>query len=459
MDTFPRLIRLTLWFFLGVLLSAWALLSHADDLGVWGGSASGGCTVMGVTLTPSPSGDTCYDMGRIDNFNDCSTANEPTCINVLSPKCLATPRAKTFTSSNYGNINNVPHGVCFFPSDYTPQPPCTVGTQSTGFYDMGTNPTSIPQHLGCDAGCSTNFQGTYPVGRSLVGGVYHYFGSGSWVRDGTSCSAGNSSPTSSPALPAPNCATGQVLGQVNGSNTCLSGGAPVDPNTTPTPDKKTESPPVTNPDGSSTQTTTQTNEDGSTTTITTITSPDGNKTTSKTTKNADATSKDPLNGFCATAPESPICKGQDAFCKSNPTSIVCKNSTFGGSCGAFSCDGDAVQCAIAKEEYKRNCTLYDTPTPLSDLGDGVSSGNDPQASSLSSLVAGSSMDVKSAFTAAQGSRWLGSGDLPNVSFNALGHTYSFDLSAYSAYLRVMGNILVAVALVVALRVVTSTNGA
>lgn len=57
----------------------------------------------------------------------------------------------------------------------------------------------------------------------------------------------------------------------------------------------------------------------------------------------------------------------DSFCKSNPNDRLCKaggvggggggstSGSFSGSCGGFSCTGDAVQCAIALEQHRRNC--------------------------------------------------------------------------------------------------------
>jgi len=49
------------------------------------------------------------------------------------------------------------------------------------------------------------------------------------------------------------------------------------------------------------------------------------------------------------------------FCKENPDLTMCKPGTFGGSCGAFNCEGDAIQCAIAQEQHQRNCKLFDDP--------------------------------------------------------------------------------------------------
>jgi hypothetical protein len=45
------------------------------------------------------------------------------------------------------------------------------------------------------------------------------------------------------------------------------------------------------------------------------------------------------------------------------------DSSFGGSCaGGFTCGGDAIQCAIAREQHIKNCILFTTETTLSQLG-------------------------------------------------------------------------------------------
>lgn len=61
------------------------------------------------------------------------------------------------------------------------------------------------------------------------------------------------------------------------------------------------------------------------------------------------------------------------FCQENPSSKLCKDgkedgSSFGGSCGAgFTCEGDAIQCAMAQEQHRRACKLFDDQTPESQL--------------------------------------------------------------------------------------------
>lgn len=67
-------------------------------------------------------------------------------------------------------------------------------------------------------------------------------------------------------------------------------------------------------------------------------------------------------------------ESQKSFCDENPRSPMCKEGAFGGACGAFTCDGDGVQCAMALEVHKRNCQLFDTPSELSSIGESVMNG-------------------------------------------------------------------------------------
>lgn len=467
-----RFVRLTLWFVVGVLLSSVAVLSFADTVPstlTWsaqfqgayyatGSDANSACVATGKLVWPNGSAGNPgygYAAAATTTPHYCIDTNGYTDTRASATSTSSCPANSTLTSGSctcntgYSALN----GQCVAS--------CTAHSGqnfSTGFYDMGTSPTAMPQHSGCDGGCGTSFNGTFPVSRALVGGVYHYFGQGSFVYDGSVCSGGTPSTSSAGAsTPAPTCASGQSMGQVNGQTVCLgSGGTPTNPNTSPTPSTKTTTPTVTNPDGSTTQTSTQQNPDGSTTTTTTNTATNGTVTTSSTTTNPDGSTQDPMKGFCQQNPSSPMCKGQDAFCQANPNSIMCKDHTFSGSCAATSCSGDAIECAIAQEQAKRNCVLFDTTTPMSDLGNNVASGSDPQQSSINTMLAGTSTDVSTVFTTAQGSRWLGSADIPDVNITALGHSYVIPMSNWSNLFRTMGYILVSVSLVIAVRMVSST---
>ncbi|MDL5034661.1 virulence factor TspB C-terminal domain-related protein [Pelomonas sp. APW6] len=96
--------------------------------------------------------------------------------------------------------------------------------------------------------------------------------------------------------------------------------------------------------------TTQTECDGTTCTTTTVTRDSGGSVTGSTSKQ----------------------EPQENFCQANPNSPMCKKSSFGGSCAATACDGDAVQCALTQEVIKRNCLLFDdagVTKPLQAAGD------------------------------------------------------------------------------------------
>lgn len=132
-----------------------------------------------------------------------------------------------------------------------------------------------------------------------------------------------------------------------GTPICKGDAPPTDPN------KQTTTTTTTNSDGSktTTTTTTTTNSDGSKTTqtTTTTTQPDGTSNSNETTTTGNTPSGAPGK------PDSTD-KDQNDLCKQHPTLNVCKNSQISGSCSAISCEGDAIQCAIAREVAARNCS-------------------------------------------------------------------------------------------------------
>lgn len=138
--------------------------------------------------------------------------------------------------------------------------------------------------------------------------------------------------------PAP---VGKCWGQVNGADVL------VDCSNTAVPDKGTT---TTNPDGSTSATKTSTD------------CTDALCTTTKTTTTTNAAGT--VTGTTtATTTESP-----KSFCQENPSLPICGTSKFAGTCAAVACEGDAIQCAIAAEQARRGCELFDTATTLSNIG-------------------------------------------------------------------------------------------
>ncbi|HEY9024436.1 MAG TPA: virulence factor TspB C-terminal domain-related protein [Burkholderiaceae bacterium] len=184
-------------------------------------------------------------------------------------------------------------------------------------------------------------------GSSACSGSQCYV-TGPYQNTGQAC---NSSQNSTPADPnASACAKqGMGVGTVNGVSVCVPA--------TSTSHTTTSSTQATSASGvsSSSTTTTETtdNGDGSTTTTTTTTRSDGSTRTTTTTGPTPSGAASGAGGNGTGADVA-------TFCKANPNSPLCKVSSFGGTCSsAFTCDGDAVQCAIAKEQHERDCAFFD----------------------------------------------------------------------------------------------------
>lgn len=197
------------------------------------------------------------------------------------------------------------------------------------------------------------------------------------------------------------------------------------------------------------------------TTEKTTTKSDGTTTTTTTTTNVNR------QGYCARNPESSICgreedkdganKGArergrgsgggdgdgDGDGEENP-------SQFGGACASgFTCEGDAILCAIAKDQHQRACDLFDDESSESKLyqdnkgKEGNQTGELPGNETIS--LAGR-IDTSDALG--------GGGCFGDLSLTVWGTSVSLPLSSLCQYLAMLGNILVAVSMLMAARIVT-----
>lgn len=149
-------------------------------------------------------------------------------------------------------------------------------------------------------------------------------------------------------------------------------------------------------------------------------------------------------------------ESQADYCKENPAQPICKqdgDSFFGGSCGAFSCDGDAVQCAIAREQHQRNCQLFDDRTPLTEIGEGAAGagnrpsdhpGNNPDDIDVGARMAGVARENP-----------FGDGCPRDFDLVVMGNVVTVPLSNACDVLKLMGEIAVAFAFIAAARIVMS----
>lgn len=272
---------------------------------------------------------------------------------------------------------------------------------------------------GCMSGCGVQSQGVQFCA-SGSDGVSHCYIFGPHISTGQTCSGSVSQPSVTQASDtAASCAKqGLTSGTINGKVSCVTPGS-----TTTVKSASSSASGVSTSasgvqsstgttSGTSTSTTTCQGSKCTTTTTTTSSNPDGSSGTGTSTKTQD--------------------KGD--FCKENPKDTQCGNGgSFGGACGAFTCDGDAVQCAIAKEQYQRNCRLFDDQTDLSQAGNDIADGQ-----TQPSGHPGSSPDVRAWNSSFDTTNAFGNSCPSDFAFNALGHSVNVPISGACDVLRVMG---------------------
>ncbi len=212
---------------------------------------------------------------------------------------------------------------------------------------------------------------------------------------------------------------------------------------------------------------------------TTVTNPDGSVTKHEVTKKADGTyDVKSTNGTVEKTENTTSCTGsacttsttktengavtetttgegsKDGICKETPANPVCGTGSegmFGGSCSAgFICEGDAVQCAMAKKQHESLCALMENPTGESQLYDaekaktGNVTGDNPNNGTVA--IGAGLFDYSSA---------LGGGScIPDKTITVMGQSISIPFSTVCPWLLVLGNLLVAVSSLVAMRIIT-----
>lgn len=145
-----------------------------------------------------------------------------------------------------------------------------------------------------------------------------------------------------------------------------------------------------------------------------------------------------------------------AYCNENKTAGVCKDEngdnpdgtgSFTGNCDAgFQCKGDAVQCAIAKEQHRRMCQIFDDKSPETALfnqskgKDGIQRGDEGSPIDLAGRISTDSL--------------IGAGScMTDFQIQFMDRPVNVKLSNLCPYLEMLGNILVAVGMVMAIRIV------
>lgn len=297
---------------------------------------------------------------------------------------------------------------------------CTAGAAPP--YDNATGSGVMPSAV-CVNGCQFNT------------GWCIQLSNGTWACD-VSSGTGYSCPTNT-QMGQNQCPTGQCAGTFNGNSICLpcgTGGTP-SPTGSQSTQKTTSS--STDPNGATTTGST-------TTTTTTICGGAGSCTTTTNTSvtNASGTTtsqeqqQQPKEDLCASKPNDPLCKPQ---------------SGWSGSCGAFVCDGDAIQCAQAKAEWDLRCSMVSDDHTMSDLGTQVVADNDPQKGNFP-WAAGKVQQETMQGQINQG-RFLASSCVADWSVPMMGGTLTVPFSRWCDALTAMGYVVLTFSLIAAGRIV------
>jgi hypothetical protein len=302
---------------------------------------------------------------------------------------------------------------------------CVSGTDQlctllAGTETYATSPGALaPGASSCNAsGCLTTFSDTLIRVRNAQG-VEVTEGAATFT--GASCTYSPDSGSTNDTCP--NGSTGEI----NGVVTCI----PYDPNLN-----------TIETISNTTETTTDGTDTTSTSTTSTTTCTNGSCTTTNTTTTI-------VNGVAGPPKTTTTEQPQTEFCKTNPTAAVCaKPGQFAGSCGAFSCTGDGIQCAIAKEIHVQNCKLNQSTTE-SALYDSSKTKNGSVTGDLpgSESIAFGPGSINT--TNLLGSQTC----ISDKTVTVVGHSVNLPFSSVCRYLEVLGSILVSVSFLLAGRII------
>lgn len=309
--------------------------------------------------------------------------------------------------------------------------------------------SSDPDAMREGLGCTVAFDQTM-VAENHDGSSTSY---GKWVMSSLSGNSDYSCSTSEPVPPkkpdTPKCANG-APGTVNGVEVCVPRQAD---NGVETGGKDT----TTTNDGTNTtkkeNNSTTVCKDGkcTTTTVTNTTvtnNASGNATTSSTTSSTTTSQGD----FCSKNPKNAQCNGTgtSAGTGSGDGEGDKDPSEFGGACAAgFTCKGDAIQCAIAREQHVRACKMFDDSSPESLLYEAEKGKEGNQADTLEG---NETIDIAGRIDTTDALGGAGSG-VQDLNLTVAGRSVTLQLSILNDPLRALGAILIAISFLLAFRIV------
>lgn len=420
MDRVSRLILVLLLAFVPAVASAGYTCSFSGSTGTHptDSAQAYGVMVAAFNARKVPFGATCNPTGAYYQKLRLVSASPPVFRSQIEPmgSCAASPEFDIACSGSPDDVQ------C--PSNQE-RDPATNTCQCKDIPAAGKFMVSGDEYTGCNNGCSMVLKsGWFDKTNNVTWGDWGQPGSSCTVADKTVIS--NSDPKVEAAK---QCAAGTCPGTVNGQSVCV----PCD-KTKQTEASSSSTSASTTASGATSSTTTTDTESGTsrteckdgqctTRTTTTTTGANGDKT-DKTT-----TTSEPQSDYCTRNPKADVCKGTE--------------SSWGGTCGAFSCDGDAVQCAQAKAGWELACGLkVDETNPLIGVGQQATAGGDRPSDHPGNQANTIALDLSSRLSSVP--LFGTSGDcIADKSVTFMGKGYTLPFSKWCPYLNILGSAFLA----------------
>lgn len=294
---------------------------------------------------------------------------------------------------------------------------CTSGSLVDAYIANNLSPSTV-----CQSGCESHI--VQASNQCSVGGVQKICGT--WKLTGVGCTGGVTASSGSGDF---KCPVGQVPGTFNGNWICL-------PGSSADPIKVTTESTLTSGGDTTVKTVEETIQAGvTTTTTTTVVNGGAPVVTTETKSGVDPAEKSDVQKFC----------------EQNPRASICVEGAWSGSCSSFTCSGDAVECAIAKEIHTRNCTLFETSTASSDLGNAAAAGTDSGTIDNPALLANRESIAMGSMISQ--TTFLAPSSLADVQFDVFDQQIILKLSTFNSLLTYMGYVVLTFSLLAAIRFV------
>ena len=126
-----------------------------------------------------------------------------------------------------------------------------------------------------------------------------------------------------------------------------------------------------------------------------------------------------------------------------------EKSSFGGQCDAVACEGDAIQCAIVRDQYKRSCELMEKESTESQL---YTTNKGKQGNQTGDLPGNQTINMAGRIDTSD-ALGAGSAGVSDLNVTVWGQSVTLPFSQVNPYLAHLGNILVAVSFLLAVRIV------